>query len=86
MQASRIGSRPRVLVGVRYPEYERQLLTALSAGGFEIAGRCLDGPSLVAQADQVDAVLASADLHRLTFESLEVVRSSGKPLVLLVER
>lgn len=85
MQASRIGSRPRVLVGVRYPEYERQLLTALSAGGFEIAGRCLDGPSLVAQADQVDAVLASADLHRLTFDSLEVVRCSGKPLVLLVE-
>ncbi len=84
MQASGNGSRPRILLGVRNPVYERQLLTALSAGGFDVAGRCLDGPSLVAQANEVDAVLASADLHRLTFESLEVVRNSGTPLVLLV--
>jgi len=85
MQASGTGSRPRVLLGVRNPEYERQLLTALSAGGFDVAGRCLDGPSLVAQAGEVDAVLASADLHRLTFDSLEIVRDTGTPLVLLVE-
>lgn len=85
MQASGNGSRPRILLGVRNPEYERQLLTALSAGGFDVAGRCLDGPSLVAQADEVDAVLASADLHRLTVDSLEVVRNSSTPLVLLVQ-
>lgn len=85
MQESGNGHRPRVLLGVRNPEYERQLLSALSAGGFDVAGRCLDGPSLVAQANEVDAVLASADLHRLTFESLEAVRNSGTPLVLLVE-
>ncbi|MEZ4479924.1 MAG: P-loop NTPase [Dehalococcoidia bacterium] len=86
MQASGSGHRPRVLLGVRNPEYERQLLTALSAGGFDVAGRCLDGPSLVAQASEVDAVLASADLHRLTLDSLEVVRDTGTPVVLLVER
>lgn len=85
MQASGNGPRPRILLGVRNPEYERQLLTALSAGGFDVAGRCLDGPSLVAQANQVDAVLASADLHRLTFDSLEVVRGTGTPVVVLVE-
>lgn len=85
MQASGTGSRPRVLLGVRNPAYERQLLTALSAGGLDVAGRCLDGPSLVAQAGEVDAVLASADLHRLSVDSLEVARDTGTPLVLLVE-
>lgn len=85
MPTSGNGSRPRVLLGVRNPEYERQLLTALSAGGLDVAGRCLDGPSLVAQAGEVNAVLASADLHRLSVDSLEVVRDSGTPLVLLVE-
>lgn len=85
MQAIGNGSRPRILLGVRNPEYERQLLTALSAGGFDVGGRCLDGPSLVAQANEVDGVLASADLHRLTFDSLEMVRNGGTPLVLLVE-
>jgi Flp pilus assembly CpaE family ATPase len=85
MQASGTGSRVRVLLGVRNPEYERQLLTALAAEGLDVARRCLDGPSLVAQAGEVDAVLASADLHRLTFDSLEVVRDTGTPLVLLVE-
>jgi len=83
--ASGTGQRPRILLGVRNPEYERQVLSALSAGGSDVAGRCLDGPSLVAQPNEVDAVLASADLHRLTFDSLEVVRDSGTPLVLLVE-
>jgi len=85
MQTSGNGPRPRILLGVRNPEYERQVLSALSAGGFDVAGRCLDGPSLVTQASEVDAVLASADLHRLTFDSLEVVRNSGTPLVLLVQ-
>jgi len=85
MQASRSHPRPRILLGVRNPEYERQLLSALSAGGLDVAGRCLDGPSLVAQANEVDAVLASADLHRLTVDSLEAVRNTGTPLLLLVE-
>lgn len=85
MQALGNGSRPRILIGVRNPEYERQLLTALAAGGFDLAGRCLDGPSLVTQANGVHAVLASADLHRLTLDSLHAVRDTGTPLVLLVE-
>ncbi|HMS71459.1 MAG TPA: hypothetical protein PKB03_00345 [Baekduia sp.] len=39
----------------------------------------------MAQANEVDAVLASADLHRLTLDSLQTVRNTGTPLVLLVE-
>lgn len=85
MQVSGNGRRPRILLGVRNPEYERQMLSALAAGGLDVAGRCLDGPSLVDRANEVDAVLASADLHRLTLDSLQAVRSTGTPLLLLVE-
>lgn len=76
---------PRVLLAIGNPERERQLLTALRAGGCTIAGRCLDGPSLVQQAiaGNADVVLASAGLHRLTGESLFAVRESGVPMVLL---
>ncbi|MCL4239749.1 MAG: hypothetical protein KJ048_00200 [Dehalococcoidia bacterium] len=76
---------PRVLLAIGDPERERQLLTALRDGGCTIAGRCLDGPSLVQQAiaGNVDAVLASAGLHRLTGESFIAVREAGVPMVLL---
>ena len=76
---------PRVLLAIGNPERERQLLTALREGGWTIAGRCLDGPSLVQQAvaGNVDAVLASAGLHRLTGASFIAVREAGVPMVLL---
>lgn len=76
---------PRVVLAIGNPERERQLLTALRDGGCIIAGRCLDGPSLVQQATagNADVVLASAGLHRLTGESLIAVREAGVPMVLL---
>lgn len=76
---------PRVVVAIGNPERERQLLTVLREGGATIAGRSLDGPSLVQQATagNADVVLASAGLHRLTGESLIAVRESGVPLVIL---
>jgi len=40
---------PRVLLAIGNPERERQLLTALREGGWTVAGRCLDGPSLLQQ-------------------------------------
>ncbi|PWB45734.1 MAG: hypothetical protein C3F10_05415 [Dehalococcoidia bacterium] len=76
---------PRVVLAIGNPERERQLLTVLREGGCTIAGRCLDGPSLVQQAivGNADVVLASAGLHRLTGESLIAVRGAGVPMVLL---
>ncbi|MBE7520734.1 MAG: hypothetical protein HS107_16000 [Thermoflexaceae bacterium] len=76
---------PRVLLAIGNPERERQVLNALREGGCTMAGRCLDGPSLVQQAavGNVDAVLASAGLHRLTGESFIAVREAGVPMVLL---
>jgi len=76
---------PRVLLAIGNPERERQLLTALREGGCAIAGRCLDGPSLIQQAlaGTADVVLAAAGLHRLTPESLAALREAGVPVVLL---
>ncbi|HMS71915.1 MAG TPA: hypothetical protein PKB03_02670 [Baekduia sp.] len=76
---------PCVLLAIGNPERERQLLTALRDGGCTIAGRCLDGSSLVQQAiaGNVDAVLAATGLHRLTGESFIAVREAGVPMVLL---
>lgn len=77
--------RPRVLLAIGNPERERQLLTALREAGGAIAGRCLDGPSLVQQAlaGTADVVLAAAGLHRLTPESLAALQKAGVPVVLL---
>jgi len=79
------GRPPHVLLAIGSPERERQLLTALSDGGCTIAGRSLDGPSVVqrAVAGDADVVLASAGLHRLTAASLIAVREAGVPTVLL---
>lgn len=76
---------PRVLLAIGNPERERQLLTALREGGWAIAGRSLDGPSVVQQSvtGDVDVVLASAGLHRLTGASLLAVLEAGVPTVLL---
>lgn len=76
---------PRVVLAIGNPERERQLLTALREGGCTVAGRSLDGPSVVQQATagNADVVLASAGLHRLTGASLIAVREAGVPMVLL---
>lgn len=76
---------PRVVLAIGNPERERQLLTALREGGCAVAGRSLDGPSLVQQAvaGNADVVLASAGLHRMTGASLIAVREAGVPMVLL---
>lgn len=76
---------PRILLAIGNPERERQLLTVLREDGWTIAGRSLDGPSVVQQAvaGNADVVLASAGLHRLTGASLLAVREAGVPVVLL---
>ncbi len=76
---------PLVLLAIGNPERERQVLTALREGGCTIAGRCLDGSSLVQQAvgGNADVVLAAAGLHRLTGASLIAIREAGVPTVLL---
>jgi flagellar biosynthesis protein FlhG len=76
---------PRVVLAIGNPERERQLLTALREGGCTVAGRSLEGPSVVQQATagNADVVLASAGLHRLTGASLIAVREAGVPMVLL---
>ncbi len=76
---------PRVVLAIGNPERERQLLTVLREGGCTVAGRSLDGPSVVQQAvaGDADVVVASAGLHRLTGASLIAVREAGVPMVLL---
>lgn len=77
--------RPRVLLGIGNPEHERRLITALAASGLAIAGRCLDGSSLLAQARDAEVVLAATGLHRLNRETVLAFRDLAVPLVLLVE-
>lgn len=75
-----------IVVAVGNPERERLLLGALADGGLTVAGRCLDGPSLVeqARATGVGAAIASTDLHRLTRDALLAVQEARVPLLLLV--
>jgi len=75
-----------IVVAVGDPERERRLLKALADGGLAVAGRCLDGPSLVEQtrATGVAAAIASTDLHRLTRDALLAVQEARIPLILLV--
>ncbi|MCZ2110123.1 MAG: P-loop NTPase [Dehalococcoidia bacterium] len=77
---------PSVLVAVGNPERERQLLAALRDGGFTIAGRHLDGATLVERilAESVDLVLVARDLHRLSLDLLIAVAETRTPTVLLV--
>ena len=77
----------RVLLAVGNPERERRLRDALSSDGLVVAGRCLDGPSLVEQAARpdVDVALASSDLHRLSAATLTALLQARLPVVLLAE-
>ncbi len=81
------GRPPRVLLAIGNAERERQVLNVLRDGACTVAGRCLDGPSLVQQAvaGNADVVLAATGLHRLTGEALIAVREAGVPTVLLAE-
>lgn len=72
----------RVLLAVGDRERERRLSREL---GVVIAGRCLDAASLAGQATaDVDVVLVSADLHRLTAGTLLPLQEHAVPVVLLV--
>lgn len=77
---------PTVLVAIGNPERERQLLAVLRADGFVIAGRLLDGSSLMERvlAERVDAILVSPDLHRLSLDLLVAIAETRTPTVLLV--
>lgn len=77
----------RVLLAVGSPERERRLRDALSRDGLVVAGRCLDGPSLVEQAGRpdIDAALACSDLHRLSGATLVALRQGRLPVLLLAE-
>jgi len=77
----------RILLAVGNAEQERRLRDALSGDGLSVAGRCLDGPSLVerAAALDVDVGLVSGDLHRLSAATLTAVREARLPVVLLAE-
>ncbi len=83
------GERPplRVLLAIGNAERERQLRDALPDHGISVAGRCLDGPSLVEHAAgiDIDVALASSDLHRLSSATMAAIRETRLPLVLLAE-
>lgn len=75
----------RVLLAVGDRDLERRLAHELPEAGIAIAGRCLDGPSLLERAAEpgIDAVLAAADLHRLDEATLQALRERRLPVVLL---
>ncbi len=74
-----------VLLAVSDRELEGRLTRELPGSGIAIRGRCLDGPSLLelAAGPGVDAVLAAADLHRLSEETLRALAGRELPVVLL---
>ncbi|MCC6387442.1 MAG: hypothetical protein IT302_08675 [Dehalococcoidia bacterium] len=76
---------PRVLLAIGNPERERYVLSALHEAGCSVAGRYLDGPSLVQRAldGGADIVVASVGLHRLTTNSVIALREAGVPVLLL---
>jgi MinD-like ATPase involved in chromosome partitioning or flagellar assembly len=77
----------RVLLAVGNAERERRLLEGLPGDGLVVADRCLDGPSLAERAGgaDLDAALASSDLHRLSANVLTAVREARLPLVLIAD-
>ena len=74
----------RVLLAAGSRELEGRLTRELPAAAIVIGGRCLDGPSLLERAaePELDAVLAAANLHRLSEETLRAV-AERLPIVLL---
>ena len=79
------GGAVAVLLAVPDRELEGRLTRDLPGSGIAIRGRCLDGPSLLELAGErgADAVLAQADLHRLSEETLRALARRGLPVVLL---
>ncbi|MBV9278921.1 MAG: P-loop NTPase [Chloroflexi bacterium] len=83
------GNRPvplRLAAGLGDPERERSLLSALTDGGeVVLAERCLSADQLLScvHRGQVDAILAAADLHRLSEGRLHELVRTGVPLVVL---
>ncbi|MCY4638927.1 MAG: P-loop NTPase [Chloroflexi bacterium] len=77
----------RVLLAVGDRELEGRLQRELPEAGIAVRGRCLDGPSLLelAAPGDADAVLAAADLHRLTEETLRRLAAREIPVVLLAQ-
>ena len=75
----------RVLLAVGDRALEGRLTRELPGAGIAIRGRCLDGPSLLELSAEpgVDAVLAAADLHHLSEETLRALAGRGLPVVLL---
>lgn len=75
----------RVLVAVGDRELEGRLVRELPHYGVGVAGRCLDAPGLIEQAAApgIDAVLISAELHRLSEATLLALRDNERPAVLL---
>lgn len=76
----------RLAAGLGDPEREHLLLSALTASGdIILAERCLSAEQLLAAVHtaQIDIVLASFDLHRLSDERLAAMTAMGVPLVLL---
>src|SRR5579884_558772 len=85
------GGRPqlplRIAAGLGDPERERSLLSSLVGDGdIVLVERCLSADQLLAcvPTSQLDAVLAAADLHRLSAGRLRDLARTGVPLVLLV--
>lgn len=76
----------RILLALGDPVLERRLVDELPGEGVMVAGRCLDGPSLLeaASTDAVDMVLASGGLHGLTEGTLMALGERRVPVVLLV--
>ncbi len=75
----------RVLLAAGHRGLERRLQQELASAGLAVCGRCLDGPSLLERAGEpdIDVVLASAELHRLSDGVVAALRERGVPVVLL---
>lgn len=82
------GQAPRVLFGVTNPQRERELREHLTAAGFQVVERCLDGQTLADRAQRLDSdvALVSADLHRLSAPLLLAMNEARLPVVLLGEK
>src|SRR5581483_8935927 len=79
------GRAARILVGLGTDDLEQRLLPGLTDAGYSIAERCLSADQLLAALSpgMADAVVLSADLHRLTRPALDDVLARRIPAVVL---